>query len=329
MPRLQRTSVSEADIFEHCFPYGIDPADRNIEFRESVALHLRSCPDSGVATRFTFREQTGRGAGRQSGRMYADWPVDVQVFEQEKPADVGVTKAAPDAVSLEPKQKVSVVNLQRYLKPAIAAAAVILIGFAFFFGTSAAKAIDLNQIYRAIGIAGNIVPGRTEPEREEWVSRSLNIYMSKVGQELTLWDFRADPKKVKSFHNVAPKAVAFTEAGAEAARRRIDSPLGIVPFDNVSDVPADAKWNRVSDDAFQAGTQDFEVYDLTWTERSGRGQARLRKWRVFVDPRSNLPRKAQFYKKSPKDTEYVPWNVLVVEYLSDREVEAAVKEASL
>ncbi|MHC4331406.1 MAG: hypothetical protein ACYSWW_25150, partial [Planctomycetota bacterium] len=168
--------VSEADIFEHCFPYGIDPADRNIEFRESVALHLRSCPtclakiqqlhaavyaiaerpDSGVATRFTFREQTGRGAGRQSGRMYADWPVDVQVFEQEKPADIGVTKAAPDAVSPEPKQEVSVVNLQRYIKPAIAAAAVILIGFAFFFGTSAAKAIDLNQIYRAIGIAGNI-----------------------------------------------------------------------------------------------------------------------------------------------------------------------------
>ncbi|MHC4331749.1 MAG: hypothetical protein ACYSWW_26905, partial [Planctomycetota bacterium] len=215
-----------------------------------------------------------------------------------------------------------------------AAAAVILIGFAFFFGTSAAKAIDLNQIYRAIGIAGNIHvskfdPGKTEPKTEEWASRSLGIYMSKVGQELTLWDFRADPKKVKSFHNVAPKAVPFTKADAEAARRRIDSPLGIVPFDNMSDVPPDAIWNRVPDDALQSDAQGWEVYDLTWTERGSRGQARLKKWRVFVDPRSNLPQKAQFYKKSPKDTEPILENELVVEYLKDWEVEAAVKEASL
>ncbi|TKJ35501.1 MAG: hypothetical protein CEE38_15125 [Planctomycetes bacterium B3_Pla] len=352
---LSCKEVSEADIFEHCFPYGIDPAgDRDIEFRESVALHLRSCPtclakiqqlhaavysiaerpDSGVATRFTFRGQTGHGAGRQSGRMYADWPVDVQVFEQEDPVDTRVTEAAPEAVSPEPKQKVSVVNLQRYLKPAIAAAAVILIGFAFFFGTPAAKAIDLNQIYRAIGIAGNIHvsifdPGGTEPKTEEWASSSLGIYMSKVGQELTLWDFRAGPKKVKSSRNVAPEAVPFTEAGAAAARRRINSPLGIVPFDNMSEVPPDAIWNRVADDTLQSDTQDSEVYDLTWTERGSRGQAKLKKWRVFVDPGSNLPRKAQFYKKSPTDTEPILENELVVEYLNDLEVEAAVKEASL
>ncbi len=351
---LSCREVSEADIFEHCFPYGIDPADRDIEFRESVALHLRSCPtclakiqqlhaavyaiaerpDSGVATRFTFREQTDEGAGRQSSRMYAEWPVEVQVFEQEDPVDTRVTEAAPDAVSPEPKQKGSVVNLRRYLKPAIAAAAVILIGFTFFFGTSVSGEVHLNQIYRAIGIARNIyvsefVPGRTEPKIEEWASRSLGIYMSKVGQELTLWDFRTGPKKVKSSHNVAPEAVAFTEDDAAAARRIIDSPLGIVPFDKVSDVPADAQWNRVADDALQSGTQDSEVYDLTWTARSGRGQARLGKWRVFVDPRSNLPQKAQFYKKSPKDTEYVLWNELVVEYLKDWEVEAAVKEAFL
>jgi hypothetical protein len=344
--------VSEADIFEHCFPYGIDPAgDRDIEFRESVASHLRSCPtcltkiqqlhaavyaiaerpDSGVATRYTFREQTDRGAERQSGRMYADWPVDVQVFEQTEPADTDVTKTEFDVVSPEPEQKVSVVNLQRYLKPAIAAAAVILIGFTFFFGTSVSGEVHLNQIYKAIEIASNIhitkfVHGSTEPVLEEWVSRSLCIYMSKVGQERTLWDFRTGPKKVESFHSVVPEAVPLTQDEVETARRMIDSTLGIVPFDNVSDVPPDAIWKRVTDHVLQSEAQGCEVYDLTWAARSNRGQARLEKWRVSVDPKTKRPQKAQFYEKSPIGTEPILVSELVIEYLEDWEVEAAIKE---
>ena len=155
------------------------------------------------------------------------------------------------------------------------------------------------------------------------MSRSLGIYMSKAGQELTLWDFRTDPKMVVSSYSTAPKAVPFTEAAAEAARIRIDSPLGIVP----SDVRGDAKW--VPDDASESGTRDCEVYELTWTARSMRGEPKLRKWRVFVEPGTNRPQKAQFYDKSPTDAEYVLQNELVVEYLSDDDMKTEIEQASL
>jgi hypothetical protein len=281
--------------------------------------------DSGIATCFTFREQGDQSAETEANEMYADWPIDVQVLNQEGLEDAQTAETAGSSV---PRQGALILTLKRHIKPAIAAAAVILIGFALFFGTSAASAVNLDQIYGAIEKASNIhitkfIAGETEPEREEWVSRSLNIHMLKVGQELTLWDFRSGPRKVKSFGNGAPKVVTLTKADAEAVRIRINSPLDIVP----SGVPGDAKW--VPDDAFESGTQDCEVYFLTWTERSMRGEAKLRKWRVFVEPGTNRPQKAQFFSKSPTDTNYVLWNELVVEYPDDRQVEAALKEASL
>ena len=281
--------------------------------------------DSGITTCFTFREQ-GQQSAQTESNEYANWPIEVQVLSRE---GLGSTKAARSSA---PRQRTSLLNLKRQIKPALAAAAMILIGVAFFFGTSAARAVDLDRIYKAVMRAPNIhitnfISGETGPERERWASRSLRMYMLKVGQELTLWDFRAGSRKVKSFHNVAPKAVPLTETDAATAKKTINSPLDIMPFNNMSDVPADAKWDRVADDAVQAATLDCQVYDLTWARRGSRGETILEKWRVFVDSNTNLPQKAQFYDKFRTDTEYALQNELVAEYLSDRQVEAAVKEA--
>ena len=287
--------------------------------------------DSGIATCFTFREQGDQSAEIESNGMYADWPIDVQVLNQEGLEDAETAETAGSSV---PRQGALILTLKRHIRPTIAAAAVILISFALFFGTSTSKAVGLGQIRRAVKRARNIhvtyfIAGETQPEREEWVSRSLNIHMLKVGRELTLWDFRSGPRKLKGFGDGAPKAVPLTDADAEAARMEINGPLGIVPFDNASDVPGDAKWNRVVDDAFESGTQDCEVYELTWTTRTGRGETKLRRWRAFVDPSTNRPQKAQFSDKSGTDGEYVLRNEVVVEYLNDGQVEAAVTEALL
>jgi hypothetical protein len=153
--------------------------------------------------------------------------------------------------------------------------------------------------------------------------------MVKVRQEVTLWDFRAETKKIRSSHNVAPKAVPFTQADVEIARRRIDRPLGIPPYQNVLDVPAGAKWNRVADDAVQSDTPDRKVYDVTWTDtrRSTRNREILEKCRVFVDPETKLVQKAQYYSKGHRDTDYVLWGELVVEYPSDEDMKTAIEEA--
>jgi len=287
--------------------------------------------DSEIATCFTFHEQGDQSTETESNEMYADWPIDVQVLNQEGLEDAETAETAGSSV---PRQGALILTLKRHIKPAIAAAAVVLIGVALFFGTSPAKAVGLGQIRKALERARNIhisnfVRGGTEPEQERWMSRSLGMYMLKVGQERVLWDFRAGPKKVESSHNAAPKAVPFTEADAAAARRRIDGPPGIVPFDNVSDVPGDAKWKRSPDDSFESGTQDCEVYDLTWTAVTNRGKPVLKKWRVFVDPGTNRLRKAQSFDRLSADDEYVLQSQYEVEYLSDDDMKTAIEEAFL
>ncbi|KPK38520.1 MAG: hypothetical protein AMJ65_12770 [Phycisphaerae bacterium SG8_4] len=296
---------------------------------EQPAEDLPEQGDSEIVTRFTFREQGDPSIETESDERYAGWPIDVQVLTQVRLEN---SETAESAGSSAPRKRALILNLKRYAKPAIAAA-VILIGFAVLFGTSAAKAVNPDQIRRAVMRASNVhitnsTGGRTKPVQEEWVSRSLSIYMSKIGQELTLWDFRTNPKLVVSSYSEPPKEVRVTEAAAEAARRKIDSPLGIMPFENVSAIPADAKWERVRDDDVDFGTQDWEAYDLIWTDATSPGKPVLERWRVFVD-KNDRPQKAQFSRKSPADVEYVVRNELVIEYLSDDDMKTAIEQASL
>lgn len=301
-----------------------------IDSPEPIVWHEAVCdiarrPDSGVVTRFTLHEQLDKSIGLESSDKCVDRPIDVQVLDQEQDAETA-------GLSSPPAQRGLILNVKRHIKPIIAAAAVILIGFALIFGISATIAVDPDRIYGAVEKAGNVHvtsfnAGETKPKLDMWVSRSLRMYMVKVGQELTLWDFRAGTKKIRSSHNVAPKAVPLTEADAEIARRRIDRPLGIPPYDNLLNVPAGAKWNRVADDAVQSDTPDRKVYDVTWTRRDSRNNDILEKCRVFVDPETKLVQKAQYYSKHNRDTDYVLRTELVVEYLSDDEMKTAIGEA--
>jgi hypothetical protein len=58
------------------------------------------------------------------------------------------------------------------------------------------------------------------------------------------------------------------------------------------------------------------------------GSAIFWKWRVFVDPKTDLPQKTEFYKKLGFGDEYALKSANVVEYLSDNEMQAVIKEVS-
>lgn len=282
--------------------------------------------DSEIATCFTLREADDRSAETEASEMYSDWPIDVQVLNQEGLED---TKTA---ASSAPGQKALILNLKRHIRPAIAAAAVILIGFALFFGTSAATAVSLARICSTVKGARNVhitefVRGRTEPEREQWVSRSrsLSIYMLKVGQERTLWDLRAAPKRIESSNNIEPKVVLLSEAEVAPIRTRINSTLGIVP----SEAPVGSKWSKVTDVVLDAGTQGCEVYDLTWTQSDSLGRQVPNRWRVFVNPRTNRAYKTQFWRKLQGDDDYHVESEYEIEYPSDDDMKTVIERASL
>jgi hypothetical protein len=272
-------------------------------------------PDSEIATRFTFNES----AVTNSGELQKSRLIEVEVIDRRQAAAVN-------------RRQAFIRSLKRYTGPAIAAAAVVLVGFALLFSGSTAAAVGLEQIRKAIKRAENIhmthrVAGETEPERERWVSRPLKKYMLKVGQQLTLWDIPENSKRVKISEDAAPEVASFTEAGMVFAKRRLENPTGIRPFEYGSEVPPDAIWERVPDDAFPSGTQGCEVYDLTWTNGIDTNAAVMRKWRVFMDPATNRPEKVEYSDKLPPEAEYALRSVYKFEYPSDAKMRADIERA--
>ncbi|MHC4635303.1 MAG: hypothetical protein ACYSYU_08890, partial [Planctomycetota bacterium] len=157
--------VSEADIFDYCFPYGIDPAaDQYAKFRPALTSHVSTCSkclgkmqelhstvcsilkrqESGIVTRYKVVEDSVRDSIVSSpDDVYEGWPIEVEALDKSKP---------------EPMRKLRI--------PAAAAIILIAVGL-FFLSTPAARAVDLGQIYRAFERIKNICVTAFVPEESK------------------------------------------------------------------------------------------------------------------------------------------------------------------
>lgn len=286
-------------------------AEVRAAFPPTVEMLARA--DSGIATRFSF----GEPADADSGDLEATRPIKVDVIDRQQTAAANW-------------QRQVLRNLKQYRRSVMASAAVLLVGLALFLATPTIGAVDVGYVLNFLNGADNIhatyfEAGRTEPERERWVSKPLKKYMVKVGEELTLWDLREGSKTVKKSQGAPPEAASFTPTELARAKSMLDNAQGIAPCKSRSDSPPDAKWGPTTDVASQPGTRQFEVYDLTWTDRTAR-PAVMRKWRVFMDPATHRPEKVEYYSKLPAEAAYTPRYEYELEYLSDAEMRAAIEQ---
>ena len=67
---------------------------------------------------------------------------------------------------------------------------------------------------------------------------------------------------------------------------------------------------------------------MTWIGKSYENVTILRKWRFFIDAKTNLPQRTELYNKLPADSEYNLVSVKVVEYLSDSEIQSVLEACS-
>ncbi len=224
--------------------------------------------------------------------------------------------------------------MSRMARPA-AAAAVILVALALFFGITTKKAVTIEQIYEGLGKTGNICistfqAGKTMPYRQVWASQTLEVKLFKIGSknqaQFVLWDI---PNKVKMIRYLSLNAVqteAITEQMLAELEKSVAPFSGLVPFSDVSDVPEDAQWNRIDDREVAAIAPGTKAYDLTWIQKSTPSEAVVhRKWRVFVDSRTNLPKRAEWYAKFTSEGGYILKSFVVVTYPSESEIQALVQ----
>ncbi len=340
--------VSASDIYGYALPYGLDPAnDQYAEFRKPLAAHVHSCPACLARLQELHRTVCGIAERAESGIVtvhHLDEAAEVQPLSGSVEVAAGaVTRVEEDGGRTDAativdfaarlKRKASTLNVRPLLK-AGAIAAAVLIGLALLLNAPVAKAVTLDQVYRAVERVRSVyfatfAGDETEPVQEQWLSQGLNAYLDKKGSLWVLYDIGTGIQKSKDAGTGAlkPKEGKLNEDEITYIKGKMSLASALMPFQNPSDVPANAHWNRVTDAILQANTEGTEVYDLTWTDRTYGGLIH-KKWRAFVDPQTNLPRRLEFYQKKSVDGQYRLTWVRQIGYMTDAEIEAVIDSLS-
>ncbi|MHC4735857.1 MAG: hypothetical protein ACYTDW_15585, partial [Planctomycetota bacterium] len=275
-PEFPCESVSTTDIFDFVVPYGIDPAnDQYAKSHKSLISHLMNCqrclykmqqlhqtivsiverPDSDVVTVYHIDESAKAEVRSESDDIYAGFPIRVETANRAGQVNAG-RSASTIAFGAALKQKVSAMKLKPLAKAAVAAAAVVLIAVGLFLSTQPAKAITMEQVYKALERVKNVhissfVPDKTEPIQEKWVSRGLNIYMTKTGKQLILSDIPNGVKKSKYLGTALIETRPLTNDDLADVEEKMIGSLGLIPFSDISDVLPDSEWGPVAHDGLE------------------------------------------------------------------------------
>lgn len=343
--------VSARDFFDYVIPYEIDPPnDQYVKFRESLISHLRICPsclakmqqlhttiygiyqraESDVATIYQIGESAKTQIIDETEELYADFPIRVEVKQREEiKAEQPV---APIDFTAARKQTSSANKIKPFRIGAVAtAAAVIFITAIFLRNTPTAGASALEKIYNAVAAVKNVhiasfVPDSREPIQEKWVSRTLNIYMTKTAKSYVLWDVADGVTKIKHLNTGIAEIDKLTTEDISDVEKKMSGSVGLMPFDSISGLPENAELSRVADEDLETYTEGIEVYELTWDRKKYGGSVTSWKWRAFVDADTNLPQRAEWYVKLTAETDYILDSVMIVKYLSETEMQNTIKK---
>ena len=283
--------------------------------------------DSEVATIYHVDESAKTRKLGKSDDLYAGFPISVEIIHSEDKVKRPVS-TVNFAHAL--KEKVSAMNLRPFFKIGVAAAAVILIGFAMLLNTPAAKAVTIQQIYKAIENVKDVyissfIEGSNEPIQEKYISQTLNIYMVKTAKESVLSDLNNMQRKILSFDTGEIQTDQLAEDNIVGIEQKMSGSLGLMPFDDISQIPPDSQWHRV-DDQIPEVTEGIEIYELKW--ETTYNSSLFYKCRFFVDPKTFLPQRIKISRKSSADGEYqLIKEIKVKYYLNDIEIQKVMKDA--
>ena len=340
-------AVSPADLFDYVIPFGIEPDhDPHVMFRKSLTSHLINCPrcldrmqklhdtvysvferhESGIVTRYNIRESGRESTVDGSDGLYKDWPIEVQVFDNSEETQTVETGALEDVTaSVEPETKRKFSFLRPFIKPAMAAAAVILI--ALLFNIPAARAVNLSQISKALEGIKNVCittfyQNESNKTQEVWISRTLNIKMQKTGNKCTLWDLNAKSEKSKNLNTGSIEITKLEDALLLNIKKTMEGPMTLLPFNSMPEAPEGAKWLPVANENTDTDISAEEKYDLIWTDKKS---GIYNKWRAYVEKK--LPTRIEWWEKKRAEEDYELLTIIRLDYLSTTKVQAAIRDA--
>ena len=72
--------------------------------------------------------------------------------------------------------------------------------------------------------------------------------------------------------------------------------------------------------------EDIQIYDLIWSDRTNVNRPVFRKWRYFIETKTNLPRKVEKYYKLTPEEDYILEETLVVSYPATERIKSIMKD---
>ena len=215
-----------------------------------------------------------------------------------------------------------------------AIAAMVLLAFALFMDIGAERAVNIEKIYVALNEVENIhiskfQAGRTSPVQQVWASQTLGVKLFKTGingqAQYTLWDTKNRVKMIKFLSSDSIRTEPITQQML-AELEKSAATAGMIAFSDGNDIPPDEQWSRVDDKAVSAAVPGTQAYDLTWTAKSTAPQAIMyRKWRVFTEDHTGLPRRIEWYSKTVPEYEYGFERFVVIAYPSEDEIQDIIR----
>ena len=219
----------------------------------------------------------------------------------------------------------------RWIAIPAAVAAMILIGLIMFEGFPLQKTASFEQIQTTLAKVDNICistfrAGETEPFQQIWASKPLAVQLFKVGKgnraQFTLWDVPNGTKKTKFVSSGHIQTETVAEPVPAELQRFETEFYGLIPVADANGVLADAQWNLLDEPEAADQIPGTKVYDLTWTTESTVSRVGThRRWRLFADARTNMPRRAEWHTKLTPEDEYGFEIFAVVTYPTEGDID--------
>jgi hypothetical protein len=341
------TRVSTADLFDLVVPYGVAPAGQ--EEREAVLMHVRACPacvekmqalhgllygiaeraDSGITTVYSTRGRDER-VGEEAQAAPPQYPVHVQVLQGGPepavgPDDLPAARRA-DARSGSPRShRVSLAKI------AFAAAAFALVSL-LFTTTPTASGTNIGDILKAIQREPNIhvlsSSGRkSEPFREVWLARDLEVFATKMRAECVLFDLKERSRKIIDSDRGTCTTVRLTSREYRSVREFMMDCTGGV----FASIPSDTRLQEVVADPAGASGPGTLVYELNATSQGGYGgdSAVSHRYRIFIDRATKLPQRIECFRKGPPENDWELSVFHTFEYVTERDMKDTIRAMCL
>lgn len=334
---LNLTSSQLRQVAE-AFSSGADPdmLDRDTFTPEQIEMitEIALRPDSGIHTTFEVIADKPALSLDNPEDIYAAWPIKVTI---KKPTVVPLPTS-----KIGFGKHLFVGSQRRVLRPAmrrlavpLALAAMLMIACGvFFWQVSPAKALDLKEIYQSFqqmeGVhLAKYQRNHNRPLQEIWLSHITDQYLIKDTNTTILWNLAQGNKKIKIAEERTINTVDISPKDAANIRQALHS-MGILPFYEWTQVPAQAIWKKV-DSIAGAESSDVEIYELTWKTYDAKtnGELQCYKWRCYWDVRRKLLVKAENYLMDLLRDDFVLDNYSLIYSVSDQEFQMRLKAEGL